>query len=568
MSLLWWVNHETGDLTQYDSTVTDSGDLSVDVASKLAGTKYGLSCLIDDQTSIYGQKNQTAPTSNEVRYRFYIDPNTLTMANADTFQVCILSSSGPQTTIMRAALRYTTAGGYFIRGQPFDDAGALATDDTAITDAEHWVEVHVERATGAATNDGRVRLWVDDNLEATWSSVDNFDVFGNMTNVRLGAASGIDVGTLGTLYLDELVFRDDSLKIGAHDPGTLLKTGFRVLIANKSQVVIDEIEPRIDRVAWRLNAGSQVVFSLDADNPKATSTNLQYGNRIIILFENGLPPWGGVIDVPQTWRADGTIEVTAYSPDHILSWRHTEQERLFDGNPAGAIFQGLIEDANTEQDMGIVLGTIFQGGDDLQTEHHYTDLSEIITQQLLGDEYTPYEYEIATSLSDDNRIIFTANFFEERGKDVSSDVRFEAGETLHVDEFTYQGPIVNQWVIVGKGSLWDETRPVAVRENTDSQARYDLRQESAIISEALEVATCETIATTKLAASREPWVKIVGTVFDVAPASFSAWDVGDIVNAILPEFGFNGTDINVRVFTREYDFATGTCGIVVEEVRT
>jgi hypothetical protein len=37
MSIIINIDHETGDLTQYTSTVTDSGDLSVAVGAALAG---------------------------------------------------------------------------------------------------------------------------------------------------------------------------------------------------------------------------------------------------------------------------------------------------------------------------------------------------------------------------------------------------------------------------------------------------------------------------------------------------------------------------------------------------
>ena len=37
--------------------------------------------VIDDTTSMYGQMDISAPSSNEIRLRFYIDPNSLTMYN-------------------------------------------------------------------------------------------------------------------------------------------------------------------------------------------------------------------------------------------------------------------------------------------------------------------------------------------------------------------------------------------------------------------------------------------------------------------------------------------------------
>ena len=69
------LTHDTGDLTEYTSTVIDGGDLSVTTAAALAGTSHGLQVVIDDSTAIYGQKDFSA--SALIRFRFYIDPNSL-----------------------------------------------------------------------------------------------------------------------------------------------------------------------------------------------------------------------------------------------------------------------------------------------------------------------------------------------------------------------------------------------------------------------------------------------------------------------------------------------------------
>jgi hypothetical protein len=335
-------------------------------------------------------------------------------------------------------------------------------------------------------------------------------------------------------------------------------------VADLSQNIFAEIEPRIDQVAWRINQPTTVVMAIDAD--EATETICQFGNRIVIQFQNGLPDWGGVIDCPQVWRDDGTIEMHVYSPERLLNRRYTEREQIFDGNNAGTILQKLLEKANNEHPTGIVLGSIWQGGDDLQVENHYTKLQEVITQQLLNDEYTPYAYEIVTTV-ESGKIVFTINFYEKLGRDLSAEAIWFEGENFTVEEFSYRGPIINEFTAIGKGSTWDDDRPVATETDETSRARYGLCQESEIYSEILEQGTCETIAATRIDRHREPWIHLVGTEYDMDAAPYAGHHAGDIIRAILPNYGFNGTDVNVRILTREFDFGTHLCRVVAEEDR-
>ena len=98
MSTVFTATHEAGDFSEYTTSVTDSGDLSVTSAAALAGTTKGISVLIDDTTAIYAYKAlASAQTTNVVRYRFYIDPNSITMSNSSEHTVMLITdiSSNP-----------------------------------------------------------------------------------------------------------------------------------------------------------------------------------------------------------------------------------------------------------------------------------------------------------------------------------------------------------------------------------------------------------------------------------------------------------------------------------------
>src|SRR4030067_1482924 len=161
MSVIVNIDHETGDLTQYTSTVADGGDLSVAAGAALAGTGYGLSALIDDTTSFYGVKSGLNNTSGQFRARFYLNRNTLTAAAANIFNIFrTFNTSSQQLSI--AYLRVTTIPTYRIKVSIFLDSGSYV--DSAyynITDAPHYIEIHLIRASSAVASDGSLQFWID-----------------------------------------------------------------------------------------------------------------------------------------------------------------------------------------------------------------------------------------------------------------------------------------------------------------------------------------------------------------------------------------------------------------------
>lgn len=216
MSLLWDVTHETGDLTQYDSTVTDGGDLSVTTAAKLAGTSYGLDLEIDDTNSIYGYKNWDGTSGDDFRCRYYIDPNSLTIPTAKLFTILFLDLSASPNAAGLMDLRYDGSH-YELRAMAKEDGGAENyTSYYDITDEPHYTEYHLERAANSGSSDGQLRFWIDGALQQTISNLDNYDLWDLWDGVGIGAVFGIDAGTSGTFYIDEFKANDDGSEIGEY----------------------------------------------------------------------------------------------------------------------------------------------------------------------------------------------------------------------------------------------------------------------------------------------------------------------------------------------------------------
>ena len=100
-----------------------------------------------------------------------------------------------------------------------NDAGTYVWigDGVIMSDAEHYYEVDVVNASSTSASDGVVTAYLDGVQVDQQSNVDLYDAARKPSRVILGATAGIDEGTAGTFYLDELVFRDDNDEIGAKE---------------------------------------------------------------------------------------------------------------------------------------------------------------------------------------------------------------------------------------------------------------------------------------------------------------------------------------------------------------
>jgi len=185
---------------------TDGGNLSVAAAAKLHGN-YGMSCLINDTHNMYTE--YSGSDIPEVRFRFYIDPNTISMPNGGLINLVANSNSGWSNNLY-IQLEYYTASGYHIALYAITDTGDKYYE-TVITDAPHCVEAHFKSATGAGANNGILKLWVDGALIGSDTAVDNDTK--KFANCTFGAF-GMSATTAGTFYMDDFVANNDGTYIG------------------------------------------------------------------------------------------------------------------------------------------------------------------------------------------------------------------------------------------------------------------------------------------------------------------------------------------------------------------
>lgn len=234
------VDLETGDLSEFTSTDTDSGDMHV-TASGLAGTGYKLQCDINDTNSMYGTVEITPSTSGIWRARFYFDPNTITWPNSSDTELMVLQG-GPTEwgEVVIVKFGKDGSGNYVIQSLVQVDTGSYDSSGLhIISDDVHWIEIELVKNTGGSN--GRHRLWIDSLSSAVYDSgatLDNDTKAPDVTYCYVGAFGGVPYSAPGgSLYIDQLVVNDTGEEIGPISAGaddltaTGITTGAPVLAA-------------------------------------------------------------------------------------------------------------------------------------------------------------------------------------------------------------------------------------------------------------------------------------------------------------------------------------------------
>jgi len=222
MSVIITIDVEENDLTDFTTTSTGGGDLSVQDYAALAGTNYGVSFVINDTGTLYGFTSISANTSGVVRARVYFDPNNISMGSSDEFVFFYLREASYGDYFVEFHLYYDSVEHYKIRPITYNDATANAFGGTSyqITDEPHYLEIIVTRASTDSAADGSAEFWIDGNSKVSASNIDNYDTFSNFGMVYF-AASGLDATTSGEFYMDECVVNDDGSEIGPYSTGDL-----------------------------------------------------------------------------------------------------------------------------------------------------------------------------------------------------------------------------------------------------------------------------------------------------------------------------------------------------------
>ena len=335
-----------------------------------------------------------------------------------------------------------------------------------------------------------------------------------------------------------------------------------VLLADISGRVIGEMQADVKGVAWKLNNYGQARMLASRAEYAQREHMVQFGNRLMIRFNNGLPDWGGVIDTPRKW-GDDMLEVVAYSGEYLLGWRITDRGRYFTSATVGDIYRAVIREA---EPFGVEIGYLWPGGNSHSTEYQFESLLDI-AESSLGRRLETIDWDVRPSLVN-GRIRFSANLYQRRGLDYTSPARSRAFvEGVNVSgSMSEQGPIANDIYLAGAGTGWGEdTRIYAQARDDNSERKFGLRQLGETLVDITPQETLDNAAANRLERYGTPRQVFSLTAWDHAPARFGDYDVGDTIWAEMFSVGFGGgVGQSVRVMAREFQPGDNTMQLVVQ----
>lgn len=341
----------------------------------------------------------------------------------------------------------------------------------------------------------------------------------------------------------------------------------RILVGDRFGRLVGEMRPSMFvSASWRIGIG-QATFALAHGSAELSRDLIGFGNRVYVEFTNGLPPWGGVIDPPRRWQRDG-VQVTAYTGEHLFTWRVTGKEMRIEALSPGDIVKRLISEANRVDDLGLRAGRIWTSGPAQTENYHIRSLWDIIDRDIINANVAEV---LSSPRIQDGAIVFDIHVYSTAGQ--PRDAALVLGKNVDDDiSLLEQGEIVNDWYVAGSdtsvllsGDGWGDTRLLSNPVGRESAGLYRLRQGGAVMPQVEQQSGLDEIATRKLAESVNPitlWDLSVGST---APGTFDQYDVGDLVTLVAPGFGFDKEVHEVRVLSREFTAATGLCRLIVKE---
>lgn len=327
-----------------------------------------------------------------------------------------------------------------------------------------------------------------------------------------------------------------------------------LLVTDHRGVPIGDLEAELESVAWLLNETS--VARLTAAVPRTAAELLQIGNRLLIEFDNGLPRWAGVIDLPRRW-AYGQVRLTAYSGHRLLDWRVTGRDRRFERVAAGGALRGILQ----EQDAPAVVlpGSIWLGGPALSLEYHREALLKALEDMSAK---AAADFDV-TGQMENGRLVFRVHLYERLGVE-RPNVYFIEGVNASVESLEEQGPIVNEWFTAGAGAGWGETgRLYGHARDGVSVGDYGLRQDAAVWSDIDDGATLDARTAVSLAATREMYAALDVSALNLPPGRFADYDIGDGVGVALFSMPSGGLEARRRVVGREFRPRDGACEVLL-----
>jgi len=217
MGIVALVDFEEGDFTDFTST-TNETDMAVNGTAAMVGS-YGLVATQDgNQNATYGQTD-FSHSSNVLRCRFYFNTDNLTMASGSNYVFFLIRQDGTEggTYAIFYVELSENSGDYRVRLIAGTDAASTVSNGYhtfSTSSGNHYLEFVAYRETTDTAADGYIEWGVDGSAMPDITGIDNYAIFQYIYTVRVGPQTGLDAGTTGDTYYDDVIIRDDDTEIG------------------------------------------------------------------------------------------------------------------------------------------------------------------------------------------------------------------------------------------------------------------------------------------------------------------------------------------------------------------
>ena len=202
MTLVFKDGFESGDTSAWTNENDLGGILSV-IPNTSMECRYVMQLAVDGVAGS-GYVRQLFSGIDRFRCRFYIDPNSVAMANFDTFLPLNIRGNGTGSAAI--TLRYIDGTGYRVWASIRNDAGTYhITALYTLSDAPHFIEVDMKISSGPGNDDGYATFYIDGDLKESFTDVDNdtrtFD------EIWFGGTQ-LDADTIGAILFDACEIND------------------------------------------------------------------------------------------------------------------------------------------------------------------------------------------------------------------------------------------------------------------------------------------------------------------------------------------------------------------------
>ena len=354
-----------------------------------------------------------------------------------------------------------------------------------------------------------------------------------------------------------------------HDPTRLSSADYVIYVADPTGQVIGELTGALESVTWAIDGYGMATIVIALPAVLASGRLLRFGNRVAIEFANGLPVWGGVIDVPRETAA-GSVRVQLYEAAYLLGWRLTGDNDTYldaDARPAANILVNLVGAAF--RDMSFDVGAA-RGGPPVQTEFHYMTLKAAAEQLRSIDADLHYFFRPRQGAG--RRVDFELVVYREQYRDDTRRAVLIQGYNLVEWTALEQGPIYNE-VRVAPADFLNSDPPAGqagaagvVAGDIDSQQRYGLRQSFVVLPETTGATAGEQAgarAAGDIQAYSRPRLRVQGTCLDMSPGRFRDLGIGSGVRieAAVPLMLSEA----LTIIGMEFHPATGRLSLVFDD---